>query len=255
MINAIAYMRLSADERHTGSISFDVQAENIKRLAETLASKEGASVNLVESVEDNAISGAVPFKKRPGGRRVEALIASKSINAIFALRQERLFRDTKEALEYVDQWVRQGVAVYFAEDGGSVLDASSPSGRLVFTIKAAAASFEREQTSVRVRENKASRKMQGKTYSAPRYGFDHIDGYEVPNPDEQEVIRRIVAMRKCGFSLRQISTVLMEERHPTKTGKVFWSAQIVSDLIKRHLSDIPLAKDQTDPIPPDEEVF
>ena len=59
MINAIAYMRLSADEKYTGSISFAVQADHITNLA------KGISATIVESVQDNAISGAVPFCEGP----------------------------------------------------------------------------------------------------------------------------------------------------------------------------------------------
>ena len=157
MINAIAYMRLSADEKYTGSISFSVQSDHINALAAKI------DANVVEGVQDNGISGACPFMRRPGGKRVQALITNGSVNAIIALRQERLFRNTREALEYVDLWKQQGVTVYFAEDGGAALDASSPSGRLVFTVKAAASSFERDQTALRVRENKSARKIQGKT--------------------------------------------------------------------------------------------
>jgi DNA invertase Pin-like site-specific DNA recombinase len=166
---------------------------------------------------------------------VQALIANGSVNAIIALRQERLFRNTREALEYVDLWKQQGVTVYFAEDGGEALDATSPSGRLVFTVKAAASSFERDQTSLRVKENKASRKIQGKTYSPPRYGYDQVEGYEVPNLAEMENIRRIVEMRGEGYSLRQIAKVLSEEGHKTKKNKTKWSAQAVSDILERSM--------------------
>ena len=227
MINAIAYMRLSADEKYTGSISFSVQSDHIN----TLASKIGATV--VESVQDNGISGACPFMRRPGGKRVQSLITNGSVNAIIALRQERLFRNTREALEYVDLWKQQGVTVYFAEDGGAALDASSPSGRLVFTVKAAASSFERDQTSLRVRENKAARKIQGKTYSPARYGYDQIDGYDVPNLAEMEIIGRVVEMRGEGMSLRQIAKVLTDEGHRTKRNRAKWSAQAVSDILER----------------------
>lgn len=220
-------MRLSADEKHTGSISFAVQADQIEKLAKSL------SATIAESVQDNAISGAVPFLKRPGGRRVQSLIANGTINAIFALRQERLFRDTREALEYVDLWKQQGVTVYFAEDGGAALDASSPSGRLVFTVKAAAASYEREQTAVRVRENKAARKIQGKTYSPPRYGYDQVDGYDVPNIAEMEIIKRVFEMRRQGMSLRQIGSILTAEGHKTKRNSAKWSAQAVNDILSR----------------------
>ena len=227
MINAIAYMRLSADEKYTGSISFAVQADHITNLA------KGISATIVESVQDNAISGAVPFLRRPGGRRVQSLIANGTINAIFALRQERLFRDTREALEYVDLWKQQGVTVYFAEDGGIALDASSPSGRLVFTVKAAASSYEREQTSVRVKENKAARKIQGKTYSPARYGYDQVDGYDVPNLAETEIIRRVFDMRRQGLSLRKIGGILTSEGHRTKRDSSKWSAQAVNDILSR----------------------
>jgi DNA invertase Pin-like site-specific DNA recombinase len=229
MINAIAYMRLSADEKYTGSISFSVQSEHIIALAAKI------DANLVESVQDNGISGACPFMRRPGGKRVQALVTNGSVNAIIALRQERLFRNTREALEYVDLWKQQGVSVYFAEDGGAALDASSPSGRLVFTVKAAASSFERDQTSLRVKENKTARKIQGKTYSPARYGYDQVDGYDVPNIAEMENVKRIVAMRGEGMSLRQIAQVLTEEGHKTKKNKARWSAQAISDILERSI--------------------
>jgi site-specific DNA recombinase len=229
MINAIAYMRLSADEKYTGSISFSVQSEHITALASKI------DANLVESVQDNGISGACPFMRRPGGKRVQALVTNGSVNAIIALRQERLFRNTREALEYVDLWKQQGVSVYFAEDGGAALDASSPSGRLVFTVKAAASSFERDQTSLRVKENKTARKIQGKTYSPARYGYDQVDGYDVPNIAEMENVKRIVAMRGEGMSLRQIAQVLTEEGHKTKKNKAKWSAQAISDILERSI--------------------
>ena len=230
MIRAAAYMRLSADEKHTGSISFAVQSEHIA----ALIPKIGAE--LVESVRDNGISGVVPFKKRPGGKRVQALVTNGAINAIIALRQERLFRGTQEALECVDFWRQHGVAVYFAEDGGSPLDATSPSGKLLFTVQAAASTYERDQNCVRIRENKASRRLQGKTYSPSRYGYDNIEGYEVENLVEQAVIVRMQEMRKTGLSLRKIAKALDDAGHPPKrvnhtSGR--WSAQAINDILAR----------------------
>jgi DNA invertase Pin-like site-specific DNA recombinase len=223
---AVAYLRLSVDERISGSISFSVQSEHIEATAQRLGT------TLVESVQDNAISGACPFKKRPGGKRVLALIQSGAIDAIFALRQERLFRDTREALDYADQWRQAGVAIYFAEDGGIPLDIVSPHGRLVYTVKAAAASYEREQTAMRVRENMASRRLQGKVYSASRYGFDNVDGFEVPNFQEQAVIVRIQALRASGSSLRQVAKLLQTEGIPPKRS-ARWSPQAINDILNR----------------------
>ena len=223
---AVAYARLSVDERISGSISFSVQAEHIEATAQRLGT------HLVETVQDNAISGACPFRKRPGGKRVLALIQAGAIDAIFALRQERLFRDTREALEYADQWRQAGVAIYFAEDGGIPLDIESPHGRLVYTVKAAAASYEREQTALRVRENMTSRKMQGKTYCPARYGFDNVEGFEVPNLAEQSVIARIKALRAAGSSLRQILAVLQAEGIPPKRS-ARWSPQAINDILNR----------------------
>lgn len=224
-MKAVAYMRLSVDERHTGSISFSVQQEHIIALAERLGAE------IVETVKDNAISGAVPFKKRPGGKRVLALSNTGAIDAIFALRQERLFRDTRESLQYADEWHQNGVAVYFCEDGGSPLDIASPSGRMIYTMKSAVASYEREQTGLRVRENKASRKLQGKTYCAPRYGYDNVDGYEVKNATEQAVIARIHALRAAGESLRGIAKILNGEGIATKKKRASWSAQAISNIL------------------------
>ena len=226
-MRVVAYLRLSVDERHTGSISFSVQQEHIAALAERLGAE------IVESVRDNAISGAVAFKKRPGGKRVLALANTGAIDAIFALRQERLFRDTRESLQYADEWHQNGVAVYFCEDGGAPLDIASPSGRMIYTMKSAVASYEREQTGLRVRENKASRKLQGKTYCAPRYGYDNVGGYEVANATEQAIIQRVRGLRTAGESLRGIAKLLNADGIRTKKNSGGWSAQAINDILNR----------------------
>ncbi len=224
---AVAYMRLSADEKRTGSISFSVQEQGISRVADT------AGLQIIEYVQDNAVSGATGFAKREGGRRVLDLLESGKVSSIVALRSERMFRNTIEALTCVEDWTNRGFSVYFADDGGMPLDASTPSGKMIFSMRAVVATYERDQIALRIRENKFARRAQGLSYSPPRYGFDQVDGKDVPNLREQQAIALMVDLRKQGLSLRGIARSLGDAGFGPKRGAARWSAQAVKDILSR----------------------
>lgn len=64
------------------------------------------------------------------------------------------------------------------------------------------------------------------------YGYCYLDGQLVSDPKEQQVIRRIVEMRKNGMSYRSIAEFLNRQGTPTRHGKT-WRHVVVKEIYER----------------------
>jgi len=77
-------------------------------------------------------------------------------------RLDRLARSTADLLGIIATLERKGVGLRIMDFGGSEVDTTSPSGRLIVTMFGAVAQFERELLLVRQREGIAKAKADGK---------------------------------------------------------------------------------------------
>lgn len=77
-------------------------------------------------------------------------------------RLDRLARSTTDLLNIVQRLEQKGVALRILDFGGSAVDTQSPSGRLMLTMFAALAQFERELMLARQREGIAKAKAEGR---------------------------------------------------------------------------------------------
>lgn len=77
-------------------------------------------------------------------------------------RLDRLARSTTDLLNIVQRLEQKGVALRILDFGGSAVDTQSPSGRLMLTMFAALAQFERELMLARQREGIAKAKSEGR---------------------------------------------------------------------------------------------
>ena len=109
---------------------------------------------------------------------------------------------------------------------GATLNTNTASGKLIFTILIAYASFEREQTGERTKVVLNNKKKTGKAYCASVFGFDKVKGELVPNPIEQEAVERIKMMHDKGVSVNRISKVLNRFKYETKNNKKFYPSTI-----------------------------
>lgn len=75
---------------------------------------------------------------------------------------DRLARSTTHLLSLVEELDRKGVALRILDFGGGEVDTQSPSGRLLLTMFAAMAQFERETMLTRQREGIAAASAAGK---------------------------------------------------------------------------------------------
>lgn len=91
------------------------------------------------------------------------------IDVILVWRFDRFARSTRDLLDALDSFRRWGVEFVSLRDS---VDTSTPTGKLVFTIVAALAEFERELIRERVRAGLAAARRRGKHLGRPRRNVD-----------------------------------------------------------------------------------
>lgn len=149
---ALGYLRVSTALQVREGESLAVQ----KELIQAICRLEG--LDLAEIFTEEGISGSRPFAQRPVGQKL--LAAVKPGDTVVALRLDRMFRDTADALATLAAFKRQGIKLYLRDLGGYISGDSV--GELVFTMMSSVASFERSRTRERILEVRASMRNQGR---------------------------------------------------------------------------------------------
>ncbi|UIY31190.1 recombinase family protein [Neorhizobium galegae] len=109
---------------------------------------------------------------------VAALEFVREGDTLVVTRLDRLARSTSHLLSLVERLDGKGVALRILDFGGGEVDTKSPSGRMLLTVFAAMAQFEREVMLQRQREGilaaKAAGKYKGRSPTARQKGIDVI---------------------------------------------------------------------------------
>jgi|APFre7841882793_1041355.scaffolds.fasta_scaffold12656_2 DNA invertase Pin-like site-specific DNA recombinase len=208
---AILYLRVSTQEQASEGVSLAAQEARLR----AYATLRGLSV--VQVVTDAGVSGSVPLGEREGGRELLAAIDSaqrvgrkqREPVHILAVKLDRLFRNTVDALEVSAEWDRRGVSMHLVDMGGQSVDTSSAIGRFFLTMLAGVAEMERqmigERTSAALRHKVATGQKAGGT--AP-FGFRHDGQNTVPDAGEQKTLEKIRELRGASLSIRKICATL-----------------------------------------------
>jgi DNA invertase Pin-like site-specific DNA recombinase len=190
---------------------------------------------ILNTYQDEGISGATMFRENLH-RALEVACHSKATLVVYSL--SRLARNTADALEICERLEKAGASLAMLD---THIDTSTPVGRCFFTIMAAIATLEREQTAERTRDAMLSMQANGRRMSdSLPYGFE--DDPETPpngsgrptgmKPDEQEqaVIERMVALRNEGLGYRAIGRKLTKEGHKCRGRS--WHHGTISRILK-----------------------
>jgi DNA invertase Pin-like site-specific DNA recombinase len=189
-----------------------------------------AGLDLVEVIQEQGVSGGTKLAKRPEGARLDALLKA-GVCHIIALKLDRLFRNAADALKCTEDWESQGIHLHLVDMGGMSLNTGSSMGRMLLTMLAGFAEFERALISERTTAALQYKRARGQVYSksAP-YGFDAVDGALIPNASEQRIVERMKAFRGEGESYASIANELNDESIPAKSGGLWHPFSIQSIL-------------------------
>jgi DNA invertase Pin-like site-specific DNA recombinase len=202
-----------------------------------------AQLEIVDVLIDDGVSGGKPLDKRPAGKQLLERVRSGEVDAIVALRLDRVFRDTLDALDTVKRLDAMNIAVHFVDFGGQAFDSTTSVGKLFFVMQVAFAEFERQRIAERVRENKESRKANGRTYAVPQFGKQNLEGRVEVLDEETVLLREMQEMRTDGWGYKRIAANLNERGVPPKQHGLQWYPATVRNILQReHACDASRSK-------------
>jgi DNA invertase Pin-like site-specific DNA recombinase len=214
----IAYYRVSTDKQGRSGLGLEAQQEAVKRFL-------GTDPDLVFTEVE---SGGK--KDRP--ELAKAIAECKSTGAtLIVAKLDRLARDVKMILSIVDS----GICVRFVDL--PEINPNDPTGRLMLTMLAAFAEFERKIISKRTKEalavaktrgvklGSANSKAGGQARAAQLAATSQVD------PQALIIVRDLKSMGMT--TTRQIAAGLTQRGIKTSTGSTQWHSAQVSRLLAR----------------------
>jgi DNA invertase Pin-like site-specific DNA recombinase len=204
-VRVVGYLRVSTLDQEHG-----IDAQRAAILAESL--KRGWEVVWPEPDEGKSGKDI----DRPGIRAALAMLAAGEADALVVSKLDRLSRSLPDFANLLDLADKQGWAVVALDLN---LDTSTPTGKLVASIMAAVAQWERETIGLRTKEALAAAKAKG----------IHVGRRASQDP---KVVRRIRRARAAGLTYRAIADRLNADAVPLPGGGQRWhpnSVRLVSE--------------------------
>lgn len=225
---AVAYIRVSTHEQAREGVSLDAQESRLRAYA-TMAGLE-----LIDLLREEGVSATKPLEFRAEGGEMLRLARRGDVSHIIALKLDRLFRNAVDALNRTQEWDRAGIALHLVDMGGQSLNTGSAMGRMILTMLAGFAEFERNLISERTITALAFKKSRHQAYSPTPLGFDRKGDRLTRNDAELQTIRQIREWRTAGRSLRWIADELNCRQVPTKRGGE-WHPSTINYILRNDL--------------------
>jgi site-specific DNA recombinase len=186
------YMRVSSEEQ--------AERMTIGTQEEFLEQYRGLYGHEVTGIyKDEAISGTVPLRERPGGRRLLEDATEGAFDVVLVYKLDRIGRTL---LNVVDAHYRLHVCGVALRSATEPIDTSSPSGRLIFHMLASFAEFERGTIRERTQHGLHRAFRNGKQTGRIPYGYDIAeDGGFVLVDEEAAVVREVFSNIAGGSTL------------------------------------------------------
>lgn len=150
------YARTSTDDQKTG-----LEAQE-RALREYLTYRKIPAESVLE-FRDDGVSGTK--RSRPGFDRMMAAVRSGEVKTVLVYSFSRFARNTRHLLDALEEFGERGVSFISLSEQ---IDTSSSVGKFLFTIFAALAQFERDQTAERVKNGLKNARAKGKRLGAPK---------------------------------------------------------------------------------------
>lgn len=215
------YLRISFD-KHSDEAGVQRQQSD----ALDLAQREAITITDDLVIIDNDIT-AKGTRTRPGFERLLSAAESGLVRVIICYKIDRLTRNPRDTGRLLDAGMRHKITVI--ETGGARHELWKSAGRLPFTILAAAAAFENEVKSERMKRKNQATRAAGKI-AGGRQSFGYTKDMIIIE-DQAEALRFGYKALLDGWSCRAIARHWNDQGIRTSTG-VEWGTGKVSAILK-----------------------
>lgn len=218
------YIRVSTESQADQGVSLAAQAE---RLAAYCTSRDWT---LTTVYRDAGVSAKT--LERPGLQDALTALEAGEADVLLALKLDRLTRSVVDLYALVERCDAAGVRLAAVQDA---LDTGSANGRMVTSILATLAQWEREIIGERTSAALRHKQAQGEHVGLVPYGF-RLDtaGHLVEHPEELGTIQAMKRWHRRGLSHRRIAGRLNADNVPSRRGQ--WGGSSVRRLVNEHLN-------------------
>lgn len=215
---AAVYTRISRDAAGRG-------LGVARQLADCLARAEQEGWDVVGQFEDNDLS-ASGRTMRPAYLKLRAAMQAREIDKVLVYSMDRLHRNMKELIEWIDLSDETGVGIV-AISGGE-MDLSSPDGRFKAHIYTAFATAERDKIRQRIQRKHLELAAAGAWPGRRVYGY-LADAAVVP--EEARVVVEMADRVLAGEGYNSIARDLNSRLVPTLNGGK-WRASTIQNILR-----------------------
>ena len=233
------YVRVSTAYQKVSGLGLEAQRQKI----EAMATVKGWPTPRIFA--DEGISGAKETADREQLRLLMEAIQAGEVDAVIVSSLDRLGRNARLLLVLAEEMQHYGVSLISCKES---IDSATPSGKLVLTVLAAIAEFERQLAKERtVAALEVNDQRKGERGGRILFGYHRTGNGLVIVEHQAAVIRTIFAQRKRSKSLREIASMLNDGGYTLPRSGVRWWASQVHDILsnrdiyrggKRNASDV-----------------
>jgi DNA invertase Pin-like site-specific DNA recombinase len=196
---AALYLRVSTREQSTAM-----------QRAELEAVAQRAGWTIVETYEDQGISGGKGRDQRPAFDRMLKDAVRRKFDVLMAWSVDRLGRSLQDLINGLSDLQGANVDLYLREQA---VDTTTPGGKALFQMLGVFAEFERSIIRQRVQSGVDQARARGKRLGRPRVGETKNDKQR-GRPGVNEVLAELtkgsslrVTARTCGVSLKTVQRI------------------------------------------------
>jgi len=224
-VRLVGYGRISSASQQDNTSLRD-QEERIVKWCDLYGHELVAFHSDVKSGKDTA---------REGFWKALDLVRSDRVDGLVGTKLDRCFRNTRDLLTCVDEYLLPLSKHLILLDLG--VDTSTPTGRMILTMMGAVAELERHTINQRTQGGRRRKAEEGGyAFGSPAYGWKSANGVLVEVPEEQEVLKKMSALRAEGLALAAVAKSLNELGHRSKRGGNWNASQVMRCLNRNQIT-------------------